>query len=868
VLSGAGDYGSPRFGVGHEREHSPPMKITLFPSLTADCRTATTKTLDWERMKAIFQHLYDPKVEKKEHVPLFFPGTFKEGAKERTDKNVSLVYFAVLDYDGISPADFEELLSRVDRDQLSSIVYTTWSNQTSYERSKLYKLRLVVPFNRGVEPEEWPIVWAELAHRYSNLPGGSVADTACKNVGHIYYLPYVDSDPEYRDDDFVLINDGAKLNVDDMKDQAATRAPAAKPQEEPVPVGITMDRLTPLIKKLKKSKNDLHAQVAGWLQRVVEDKPLNFAQGEKHNSWRLLTQIIAEEFSKYPAKSLFQSFLARALARENQEAMPDDPDTVGGASDVIRLISGAQSKHQERLEEERRKAQDETLQRCKNLGLEGPYTEEQVEKYASNLSLTVEEMRRHLIFQVGQTYYVFMAGRYRSITKEEAPVALVQLLLPAQEVFNLQLHKVDNKGNYTRRMPADLVEEYGQSGYTVQPQTNAQQYTIDRKTSTLYAPLFAHDKWEPVHSEFVEGWLDAMCADLPQEKRLWLDRWLGWSTDLTQALTMLLVTGPSGSGKSLIANALATYWGRPCASAEIAFDNFAGEDLCESPIIFADEYFPSDKTHKMRSLLSAATHRLNRKYQQVATIQGHYRLIATANNEDILTGMRNQALTVDDLTAVARRIFHIETSEKAVTYLEDAGTARISDMLHTGEFARHLEYLRKKVRFADAGRFGTKPDRQMLDRISVSSGVPSMLIRWVINYLTRGGGPADQVKKSNRINNIRVIKGRFLFTMKGITEYWKDYMDEPIPSFDAISKGVDSISYTHRRGTLRKPETPSGPDEYASLIPYRELRMDLLEHWLESYDSYVDPREVYDALAEDTKTPRDVKRENERRRPR
>lgn len=831
------------------------MKITIFPSLTADCLKATTKTLDWERMKEMLQHTSDQKVWRKDQVPLFFPGTFKEGVKERTDKNVSLVYFAVLDYDGISEADFSELMARVDRDQLSSIVYTTWSNQSAFHDRKLYKLRLVVPFNRGVEPEEWPTIWAELAHRYSNLPGGSVADAACKNVGHIYYLPYLESDPADRDDDFVITSDGAKLNVDDMKDQAATRAPAAKPPEEPVPVGITMDRLTPLIKKLKKSKNDLHAQVAGWLHRVVEDKPLNFVQGEKHNSWRLLTQVVAEEFPKYQAKTLFQSFFARALARENQEAMPNDPDTVGGASDVIRLISGAQNKHQERLEEERRKAQDETLQRCRNLGLEGPYTEEQIEKYASDLQLTVDEFRRHLIFQVGQTYYIFMAGRYRSVSKEEAPVAIVQFLRPAQDVLDLSLHKVDNKGNYTRRMPADLVEEYGQSGYTLQHQTNAQQYTIDRQKNILYAPLFAHEKWEAVHSEFVAGWLDAMCADLPSDKRLWLDRWLGWSTDLTQSLTMLLVTGPSGSGKSLIANAVATYWGRPCASAEVAFDTFSGEDLCESPIIFADEHFPADKTHKMRSLISASTHRLNRKYQQVATIFGNYRLIATANNQDILTGMRNHALTVEDLTAVARRIFHIETSEKAVEYLEAAGNSRIEHMLKSGEFARHLEYLRKKVRFADAGRFGTKPDKQMLDKISVSSGVPSTLMRWVIQYLTRYSGNEDQQKKSKRINSIRVVKGRFMFTVKGVIEYWKDYMDDPIPNFDDISKAVDAITYQHRRGTVRKMETRRGPDA-SRLIPYRELRMDLFEYWLETYDSYVDPQEVYDALAIDTKPPR------------
>ena len=824
------------------------MKLTLFPLITSTLRDAEEKTIDWWGLQELLRHKYDPRVRRKEGVPIFHPGTFKLGETKRLDENVARIYFGVLDFDAITENDLEVLCGLMDRDKLQSIIYTTWSNAKSVEDDGPLKLRLVIPFNRAVAPQEWNLLWGAMVARYGHLPGGSTCDASCKNIGRIYYLPYLEGPVETHENDFVLVSEGHPLNVDDLKDEAADAKATSttdSPGKAPL-VSLTPESLQPLLKRLKKSTDPTHVQACLWLPKLMKGAEIGFKEGEGHPSWLLLTKIIGEEFLKVPAEQLFEVFFQKSLARENQRVNADEQMR---RAEVVRALAGAQNKALEAKEEERRQAADENLQRCKDLGLEGPYTEEQINKYAEEMGIDTLTLRRHLIFQVGPTYHIFLRGEYKPVSKDAAPVAIVEMLLPAVQTLGLNLYKVDKQGNFTRKTPGELVEAYGKSSYTLQFSTHRQSYMLDPLKQTIHAPLFPHPLVVAEKSDFVEGWLDAICFDLDPEKRKMLDQWLAWSVDLSMSLSLLLLTGPPDTGKSLFAQALATYWDRPCASADVAFDTFSGEDLCESPLIFADEHFPADKTTTMRSLLGKSQHRLNRKYQQVATILGHYRMIATANNDNILLGMQKQALTPEDVLAVAKRTFHIQTSEKAAEYLDNAGDSRRRQMLETKEFAKHVEYLRTKVRFVQPARFGTKPDRALMDKISVASGVPSTLMRWVVEYLT---GAKAKKNHETSINMVRVKDGKLLLTPKAIMQMWTDLMpDEPRPSFDEMEKAFYTIT-TSRSGPGRKLLVDGRPDPN-TLIHFRDLRIDLLKHWLVTHDSYIDPDTVLYALMTDTR---------------
>ena len=405
----------------------------------------------------------------------------------------------------------------------------------------------------------------------------------------------------------------------------------------------------------------------------------------------------------------------------------------------------------------------------------------------------------------------------------------------------------------TRRTPAELVAEYGQSCYTIQFSTHLQQYNIDPSKQVLHAPLFPHPVIVPEKSELVEGWFDACCADETPEKRKMLDRWVGWATDLSMPLSLLLLVGPPDTGKSLFAQALATYWNRPCATAEIVFDTFSGEDLCDSPVIFADEYFPGDKTMKLRSILSMKQHRLNRKYMQVATVLGHYRLVVTANNDSTLLGMQKQALNPDDLLAVAKRVFYLKLSEKAAEYLDKVGTERIKQMLESGEFARHAAYLKEQARFTQPARFGTRPDQHLMDKVTIEGGVPSTLMRWIVKYLTRV--PTEE--KRTHFAMFKVKEGKVLLRLNVFETLWSlhhlSMERDRMPEFEEMRKAFDTITLPRRGPPKVIPGETSMKD--AQLVTYRELRMDLLEQWLDSHDTYADPDAVHAALQIDTKNP-------------
>jgi hypothetical protein len=66
--------------------------------------------------------------EEKLSVPLLVPVVFRPGAQRKEKDDISCVTMGVLDYDELTEAEFQTVLSRLTEEKLSALVYSTWGH--------------------------------------------------------------------------------------------------------------------------------------------------------------------------------------------------------------------------------------------------------------------------------------------------------------------------------------------------------------------------------------------------------------------------------------------------------------------------------------------------------------------------------------------------------------------------------------------------------------------------------------------------------------------------------------------------------------------------------------------------------------------
>lgn len=132
----------------------------------------------WSEFKELFQLQVVPD---KHSVPLYCPAEYVND--RRADDNVLHVSFGVVDIDTATQSQVLDAVAALASFNLQIIFHTTHSHHEGLAKG-FYKCRIIVPFSRPVEPEEWSRVW----HGLNELVGG-IADTQCKNASRIYYFP-------------------------------------------------------------------------------------------------------------------------------------------------------------------------------------------------------------------------------------------------------------------------------------------------------------------------------------------------------------------------------------------------------------------------------------------------------------------------------------------------------------------------------------------------------------------------------------------------------------------------------------------------------------------------------------------------------
>ena len=151
--------------------------------------------------------------------------------------------------------------------------------------------------------------------------------------------------------------------------------------------------------------------------------------------------------------------------------------------------------------------------------------------------------------------------------------------------------------------------------------------------------------------------------------------WLASVRRLDRPTCALYMEGPPSTGKGMFSAAVASLWGTGGTSYADAVGKFNGA-LTRSPVVVVDEVFSvfdggEGFSGAFRSLVGESTRQLRRKNMPSATLRGCTRLIIGANNADALK--LNEALTKDDLEAIAERVLHIKHSADAAAWLQMLG---------------------------------------------------------------------------------------------------------------------------------------------------------------------------------------------------
>jgi hypothetical protein len=166
---------------------------------------------DWSDFETLFFELRV--TPDKAGVPLYCPAVFAGGRRLRA--NVVSVNFIVLDIDSASEEYVMEAISVLTETCNLRVYFATSHSHSRGLEAGTYKCRLVLEVSRPILPEEWDRVWYSVYEL-----SGSIADTACKDPGHIYYFPSCPPGDE-NDARIELFNpNGVVLDVDVVLDTA------------------------------------------------------------------------------------------------------------------------------------------------------------------------------------------------------------------------------------------------------------------------------------------------------------------------------------------------------------------------------------------------------------------------------------------------------------------------------------------------------------------------------------------------------------------------------------------------------------------------------------------------------------------------
>ena len=796
------------------------MRVLVSRFLHSEDNVPKPVEIDWEELvEDLSVHRIVPDGEK-ERVPLICPAEWPEGAT-RAKATALRAWFGAMDFDKLTAAEMEETLAAAQG--LDCLLYTTWSHPRRLRAVGTWSFRLLFPFTRSVEAAEWAAFWPRLDAMF-----GGRADLNCRPISAVYFIPSAAEDTGLN---WVERQCGAPLDVD-----AVLAMPEPPPRARIRIVGPA--DLEDLAGRLVRRRHGSIKAVGYAIRHALKGEP--FApNGDRDSAMFRIAGELAREWPDADPERLvkcFEASLAVMAALDPAGGCPTRDDFL---TKIVRRQEEARS-DRDAKEEARKNALAMRIREAFGGLRDEPYTEDELNSFATHAGVDREGFKRRWVVQVGRSYYLFKGGSYGApLMSEELVLAAERDLAPA-ETAGVEIWKVGRDGDLRPKTPQELALQYGVSASQAVVDMCAQRAHYDHRTCTLVEAPCPRRPLEPEPSLQVESWLVALGG--PETAKL-MD-WIAVVTRLDEPCAAVYLDGLPGSGKTLFADALSRIWttGGPTPLSEVV--GSFNDCLLRCPLVLADEVLPevlkkSEGTGSLRQLVQARQFVLNRKHKPTAPLKGALRIVLTANNRHMLE--TRELLTPADTAAIAERILYIRAAREARKVLNDLGYETVRKFVTEDLVAKHALWLREQRPVKRDGRFlVTGSDSALHRSLTTSRGLPSAICNWCVSYLLEPG----KMDATGRLL-IRIKEGRLYVTAKGLADYWDMYpTNARAPMVGAVGRTLAGLC---------DPDKPQMKNGMGQRTNYWRVRTDSLVTWAEDMQ-YVPEETILEALKHDTET--------------
>lgn len=790
------------------------MKLSVFPD-AYDSEPRLWEPSWPELVEAFSKHDFSCNI--KEKCEAFSPAIYPPGSLSRRKSLVVELSCFVIDADKLDQKGAEDLADVVQQLGLCAVMYTTWSHAAVAPAR--YKLRVVIPLSRPVAGPAWDVFWPRAASLF-----GGVCDVKCKNADRIYFAPY--APPGTEDQNWVEVFEGEPLDVDSVGELDPVAVAEAAPEDQ-TPLG--RDALEKFARNLARRRSDERRSELGELLLKVANGESFAEQGQRDLVLFKLCVVLGERFVDKTPDSVAELFRPSLQLMERLQSEPP-----GWADKAVQRTEYKLRRVQESVLAEKLKQQDDQRQRIREAfknGRSEPYSLGELASFGPQIG-------KRWIIQRGGSFYFFVNGGYVGpFTKDDMQAAADRELAPAISA-GVSIYKMQKDGSVATKPITQLVQQYGTVAQKTVLSLYAQSASYDDASRTITEAPCPLRPLTPTFHQEIDDWLFLMAGDKYED----LKTWLALVTNLKEPCVALFLTGPKGTGKSLLALGVSRIWttSRPTPLEEV-FSDF-NETLASCPLCFADEQLPKDhrgfaKNADLRQHIQADRRPLRRKFQPNATLEGATRTIVAANNEDVLSTQEN--LSAFDIEAIIDRYFHVPTEPEAREYLESTDT---SDWVSGDKIAEHALWLVQNHPWERKGRFLIKVEDEGLHRHLVTrTGVRSAICQWLVGYLMNPGMFDNDARGHNLV---RVDNQRLLVNAQGIIECWDHYVkNERCPFTGHLSSDLTALCKNVPRVRLENDQDKR--------VNYRVFNVDNLIEWAER-SGFADRETILDALKKDT----------------